>query len=119
MQAHGGDIYATARRMGWDWRDILDLRASINPLGLPATVRREIPKALERVVHYPELGAPGLRVAVAQRWGITEDEVLVGNGATDLLHFLIRRLAPSKTLLIVPTFSEFRRALEGSVVMPW
>ena len=30
---HGGDIFAVSREMGWDWREVLDFSASINPLG--------------------------------------------------------------------------------------
>ena len=30
---HGGRIFEIARERGWDWRDILDFSASLNPLG--------------------------------------------------------------------------------------
>ena len=35
----------------------------------------------------------------------------MGNGATELIHSLIRELHPRRTHLVVPTFSEYRRAL--------
>jgi len=116
MQIHGGNIYQTARRMGWNWREVLDLSASINPLGVSPRARRAIRDSMERVAHYPENGAPDLRQAAARRWEIGEDQILAGNGATDLIYFLLRALSPRKTLLVTPTFSEYRRALTGSTI---
>lgn len=115
-ELHGGNVYHTARRMGWDWREILDFSANINPLGFPDSVRRAIESSIERIAHYPEIGSPDLRRAAARHWAIPEEQVLVGNGATDLIYFLIRTLQPSKTLLVVPTFSEYRPALAECTV---
>ena len=36
---HGGDIFAIAREHGWDWRDVADFSANINPLGPAPGVR--------------------------------------------------------------------------------
>ena len=82
---HGGNIFDLSRERGWDWRSIADFSASINPLGPPPAVGPAICGALERIRHYPERDALGLRRALAGVWGISEDQVLVGNGATELL----------------------------------
>ena len=116
MQPHGGNVFATARRLKCDWRDLLDLSASINPLGPSPRARRALCASMDRLVHYPENGSPDLRRAAAQRWGVHPAQILPGNGATELLHFVIRHLVPANTLLVVPTFSEYRRALTGRSV---
>src|SRR6185295_13435414 len=45
---HGGNLFAIAREKGWDWRDIADFSASINPLGPSPAVFPAIHRALER-----------------------------------------------------------------------
>ena len=48
-----------------------------------------------------------------ERLQIPPDTILVGNGATDLLYFWIRSVCPKHATLIVPTFAEYRKALES------
>jgi threonine-phosphate decarboxylase len=106
---HGGDLFAIARERGWDWRDVLDLSASINPLGPPGGVREAIAGALDRIVHYPERQPSVLARRLGELWNVDPDGILLGNGATELLHFYAR-VVPQPATLVVPTFSEFHRA---------
>lgn len=115
-EQHGGQVFRAARELGCDWRDILDFSANINPLGLPDSARRALMDSLDAVVHYPESGAPGVQAAAAKAWGLPVDRILVGNGATELIHSLIRELHPRRAHLAVPTFSEYRRALDKCAV---
>jgi threonine-phosphate decarboxylase len=107
---HGGDIFALARERGWDWRDVLDCSASINPLGPAPGVHAAISQAMERVVHYPEREPVLLRRALAQEWQLDEEQILLGNGATDLIFFAARLLRHLPVTLALPVFSEFNRA---------
>ena len=106
---HGGNVFAAARALGCDWRDILDFSASINPLGPAAGVREAIVDALDRIVHYPDRDASRLQNALAEHWNIEPDCILLGNGATELIHFLARTWR-IETTLMTPVFSEFHRA---------
>jgi threonine-phosphate decarboxylase len=108
--AHGGDIFALARERGWDWREVLDCSASINPLGPAPGVHAAICQAMDRVVHYPERESVLLRRALAQEWQLDEEQILLGNGATDLIFFSARALAHLSVTLALPVFSEFNRA---------
>lgn len=111
---HGGDIFALARERGWDWREVLDCSASINPLGPAPGVAAAICQAIERVVHYPEREPVLLRRALAREWQLDEEQILLGNGATDLIFFAARVLAHSPVTLALPVFSEFNRAFPGA-----
>ena len=51
---HGGNVFAAARELGCDWREILDFSASINPLGPSSAVSRAIGAAMDRIGHYPD-----------------------------------------------------------------
>jgi len=110
MTPHGGNLFAICRERGWDWREVLDLSASINPLGPPPGVREAIVASLDRIAHYPERQAGRLSARLAEAWGVEPDQVLAGNGATDLIHFLAREWSEENVVLAVPTFGEFHRA---------
>jgi threonine-phosphate decarboxylase len=107
---HGGDVFAIAREHGWDWRDVLDFSANINPLGPSPLVKAAICRALDRIVHYPEREPTRLRMALAEVWNLNEDEILLGNGATELIFFLSRLFRTVPVSLATPVFSEFHRA---------
>ncbi len=107
---HGGNLFEICRTRGWDWREVLDLSASINPLGPAPGVRAAIEAALDRIVHYPEKSAPVLAHRLAERWEVEPEQIILGNGVTELIHFLARVRPPEKVTLVVPTFSEYHRA---------
>jgi threonine-phosphate decarboxylase len=112
--AHGGDVFAIAREHGWNWRDVLDFSANINPLGPSPLVKPAICQALDRVVHYPEPEPARLRKALAGTWKLEEDQILLGNGATELIFFLSRFFRSTPVTLATPVFSEFHRAFPDS-----
>ena len=76
---HGGRLFAIARARGWDWRDMLDFSASINPLGPPASVRRAFIESYGEISRYPDPYGNKLKEALASRHGMNPSEVLVGN----------------------------------------
>ena len=106
---HGGNIFAIARERGWDWRDVLDFSASINPLGPSPLAREAICRAIDRIAHYPDREPVRLQTALAQAWNVGVEQVLCGNGATELISFLARVCGEPKVALAVPVFSEFHR----------
>jgi threonine-phosphate decarboxylase len=107
---HGGNIFAITRERGWDWRDVADFSASINPLGPSPAVKPAICAALDRIEHYPEREPSRLAKALANLWHVGESQILLGNGATELLHFHARIDENPIVTLAMPVFSEFHRA---------
>jgi threonine-phosphate decarboxylase len=106
--AHGGDLFAICRERGWDWREVLDLSASINPFRPP--VEAAICAALDRIAHYPEREPRRLIERLAEAWSVEPERILVGNGATELIHFLARELPVESVVVEIPAFGEFHRA---------
>jgi threonine-phosphate decarboxylase len=106
---HGGAVFALARERGWRWQDVLDFSASINPLGPAPGVREAIVEALDKIVHYPDRFSFRLQRALAAEWDIDPDRIIIGNGATELIHF-VARVWPERPILVTPVFSEFHRA---------
>lgn len=113
---HGGDIFELARRRGCDWREIIDFSASINPLGPAPGVKGAIVGALDRIVHYPERDPSDLKDALSAKWNVSPDQILLGNGATELIFFLSRTYSGAPACLRVPVFSEFHRAFPNALL---
>lgn len=107
---HGGNIFEAARQRGCDWRDMMDFSASINPLGPAPGVLQAIVQALDRIAHYPEREPAELKGVLAAKWGVAQNQILLGNGATELIHFLARVFHQRPVCLCAPVFSEFHRA---------
>ena len=47
---------------------------------------------------------------IAEYWGISEKNLLLGNGSVDLIYLITSSLRPSTAIIPVPTFSEYERA---------
>lgn len=103
---HGGDVYGAER-------PALDFSISLNPMGPPPGVLEAARAAVLDWNRYPDPKCRALRQAAARRDGVPEEFLLFGNGASDLIDRFLRALRPRRTLLLAPTFSEYRRGLEG------
>lgn len=108
---HGGNIKHILKQGS---NGILDFSASINPLGYPEKVRKVIGDNFDDILHYPDIVCTGLRKAISQKIGHAEDEIIVGNGSTELFYLIPRALSPKKGIVFQPTFSEFTEALKSS-----
>jgi len=105
---HGGNIYEIKRRYK---KDVIDFSANINPLGLTKTVKEELAKCYRLILHYPDPDARNLTKQIAEYWEIDEQNILTGNGSTELIYLIAHAFKPEKTLIPVPTFSEYERAV--------
>jgi len=103
---------AELRALGIDPAVVVDFSASINPLGPPPRVR----EAVERVdfAQYPDRHCQALRDALSARLEVEPDEVLVGNGSTELVHLLARAYLGKgkRAFLFTPTFGEYEAACD-------
>lgn len=91
-------------------RDILDFSANLNPFEPPPGVM-EVFRQVD-ISHYPDSEARYLRHSLAERLGISSDNILVSSGSTELI-----RLATlayfgmgDKALIIEPTYGEYEIA---------
>jgi threonine-phosphate decarboxylase len=107
---HGGNVYEVARRLGCAPEDILDFSASINPLGPPPGLLNALVAAYGRLQHYPDIHNRTLVDALARRHHVRPEQVVVGNGSTELIYALPRILGVSRVLTALPTFTEYVRA---------
>ncbi|MCC2879512.1 aminotransferase class I/II-fold pyridoxal phosphate-dependent enzyme [Lachnoclostridium pacaense] len=90
----------------------LDFSVNTNALGIPDTIRQNISNVINAVGFYPDSDCSTLSAALAEKYKISSNCLLCGNGADELLYRLVFALNPHKALIIEPTFEEYSRALE-------
>lgn len=109
---HGGNVYEIALQLGCAPEDVLDYSASINPLGPPAGLVDLFNQTFQRLQHYPDIQNRRLVDAIARYHGVSPDQVVVGNGSTELIYWLPKVLGVRKALVVLPTFGEYQKAFE-------
>lgn len=110
---HGGNIEEISRLYGIKEEDIVDFSANINPLGISIEVKNEMIKSLDKVERYPDITYYELRKGISEYENINKDDIILGNGAAEVIFNIVRGLMPKKALLPVPTFSEYEDALNS------
>lgn len=110
MDLHGGNIYRLAREKGIT--NILDYSANINPMGISEKLKKEVANNWELFEKYPDPHYVELRKTLAIHNGINYENIIVGNGATEVIFLYCKTLKPKKALIVMPTFAEYERALK-------
>lgn len=104
---HGGNIYKLKRE---GKGEILDYSSNINPLGVPQKFKEKILKEFEKVERYPDIDYIELREELAKYNKIDLKNIIVGNGATEILFLYAKSMKAKKVVIISPTFAEYERA---------
>jgi len=78
------DVLAAEAGLG----NLVRLSANEHPVGPSPRVIRAIVREARRVHLYPDGGATKLRVALAERLGVASEQIILGNGADELLALL-------------------------------
>lgn len=107
---HGGNIYKFQRE---GKNHILDYSSNINPLGVPKKFIDIAKESFDKLAHYPDPYYIELRKKIAEFNSVSMDNIIVGNGATEILFLYMRALKPKKVLLLAPCFAEYERALKS------
>ena len=108
---HGSDLEKIEKIYGIKKEDIISFSANVNPLGLSDRLSRELPSRIDAICTYPDRDYTKLREVIAGYCGTSAENILVGNGSTELITLFIKTRAPRKALIVGPTYSEYEREL--------
>lgn len=103
---HGGNIYGNEIEY--------DFSVNLNPLGPPKSVRDALAAALNHVEEYPDPEYRELRRGLANYWQLAEEQLVPGNGASELIPVIIRTLSPKNCMVTAPCYSGYETALNAA-----
>lgn len=103
MYQHGGDIYRN--------QVVYDFSANINPLGIPEEIVAAAYEGILQSAHYPDSYCEGVVEAISREEKVKPSQIIMGNGAAELIFALCNTLRPRRALLLAPTFGEYEQAL--------
>lgn len=103
---HGGNIYGNEIEY--------DFSVNLNPLGPPKSVQDALAAALNHVEEYPDPEYRELRRGLANYWQLAEEQIVPGNGASELIPGIIRTLSPKTCMVTAPCYSGYETALNAA-----
>ena len=84
----GKPVDDVARELGLDPASIIKLASNENPLGPSPLAMAAMHKAIETSHFYPDGGGFHLRNAIAEKFGLTKENVVLGNGSNEIIELL-------------------------------
>lgn len=112
---HGSDLEKIEEIYHIKKEDITSFSANVNPLGISPLLRETLAKHVDAITNYPDRDYTQLRKSICAYTGANFENIIVGNGSTELISLFIQTTHPKKALILGPTYSEYEReiSLEG------
>jgi len=108
---HGGNIWELVEKYKFNLNEIIDFSSNINPFFDFSKIKKIIYSSLDEICFYPEIEYRKTREKIAEKFGLNYKNILLGNGSIELVYILPKSLNFKKTLILIPTFSEYERAV--------
>ena len=105
---HGGNIEAAKKN--YHKRHFLDLSVNINPWGPPLKLWFVLISNLAKIREYPQPGTANGRELLARFFGCSAEQIVLGNGAAELIRHLPQVLPVKRAVVLEPTFAEYGQA---------
>lgn len=115
---HGSDLEKVEKVYGIKPCDITSFAANVNPLGISYKLKTTLCDRIDAITSYPDRDYTALRTSISKYIHLDKENIIVGNGSTELISLFIQITAPKKALLMTPTYSEYERelALQGGTL---
>jgi histidinol-phosphate aminotransferase len=84
----GKPIDEVARELGLQPDEIVKLASNENPLGPSPKAKEAMRAALDQGHIYPDGGGYRLRSAIAEKFGLARENVILGNGSNEIIEFI-------------------------------
>ena len=113
---HGGNIFQFANEQRIEPYEVVDFSANINPLGPSQRGLDALNAQLRYISHYPDATNDDVLNAIADTYEMDKHQIIVGNGAAELLYAICRLPGYTGAFVPAPGFSEYKEALEASKI---
>ena len=106
---HGSDLEKIEKVFGIKKENIVSYSANVNPLGISHKLREVLSQHLDAITRYPDREYTKLRQCIANYTGAQMENIIMGNGSTELISLFIQTNHPKKAMILGPTYSEYER----------
>ena len=93
----GKPISEVARELGLQEENIIKLASNENPRGASPKAVAAMHKAVEETGRYPDGNGFALKAALSEKYGVTQDRIVLGNGSNDVLEMAARAFLAADT----------------------
>jgi len=106
---HGGNVYENAKKLNLLPSEIIDASASLVPFDPPQILLDSLNKEIKNLGfrYYPERNLSDLKEIIGKFHGINPDNILPGNGASELIILQLLFFRHQAPLLVLDCFSLF------------
>lgn len=115
---HGSDLEVISQKYRISQDSIQPFASNVNPLGMSPVARQACIEYIDALQSYPDRNYVRLRTAISNYCQTDMNHIILGNGTSELIRLAFQTLQPKKTLILGPTYSEYKNAavLYGSEV---
>ncbi|HBI7114148.1 TPA: aminotransferase class I/II-fold pyridoxal phosphate-dependent enzyme, partial [Clostridium perfringens] len=110
---HGGNVEEIKRIYGLKENEIIDFSANINPIGISERVKEAMVRGINSIERYPDITYYELKKGISNFEKVALENIVLGNGAAEVIFNIVRGIKPKKALIVSPTFSEYEDALNS------
>ncbi len=105
----GKPIELVVREFGIEPQDVVKLASNENPIGTNPSVQKAIAQSANRAHLYPDDSMYELKEALATKYSVHENEIIIGAGSDQVLEFISRAFldTKSKVLMSQVTFAMY------------
>jgi len=110
---HGAEILGSAEAFGLKPEAIIDFSSSVNPLGPSRKALEAAKEVFSQIAAYPDSNSNRLRQVIAKRFNLSKNNIVVGNGSTELMYLFAEVFIKQgdKVVMPAPTFGEYEGAV--------
>ncbi|MCI9378607.1 MAG: aminotransferase class I/II-fold pyridoxal phosphate-dependent enzyme [Eubacterium sp.] len=108
---HGSDLEKIEQIYGIRKEEITNFSANVNPLGISPNLKQTLASHLDAITTYPDREYASLRHCIAEYAHTDFENIIVGNGSTELISLFIQIERPKKAMVLGPTYSEYEREI--------
>lgn len=97
-------------------KNMIDFSSNISPLQTPTIVKKFLKKHVDDISKYPDSNSNDLRKNLEKFTKISSEQIVVGNGATEIIYNFCNVFLNKNTpvLIPIPTFEEYEAAAKLS-----
>lgn len=107
---HGGEPDHYFKRFKIPQKPVIDFSVNVNPLGPPPQLKKIWSSLYDEIKLYPGITGEGVKDFYQEKFDLHPNQILPGNGASEVIYLAFQALSPKKIVIITPSFHDYSRA---------